>query len=73
MKRHPNFKADLVVFGLYVFLLGSVFSIFVLEKDSDARLGLFAASVWLLIVLGALYIRLKRKQSDKINERSEDS
>lgn len=67
MSKRPNFKADLVVFGLYIFLLASVFSIFVLEKDPDARLGLFAASVWLLIIVGAIYFRIRRNHKEENN------
>jgi FtsH-binding integral membrane protein len=67
MNRHPNFKADLFVFGIIVFLMGVVFSMFVLEKDHDARFSLFAISAWILVICVAAYIRLKRK-----DEESED-
>ena len=36
MHKRPDFKADMVVFAIAVFLLGIVFSVFVLEKDPDA-------------------------------------
>jgi len=69
MKHHPNFKADLAVFAIVIFLLGLVFSVFVLEKDPDARLGLFGISVWVLVIVGAAYFRIK---SDRKKERDEE-
>jgi L-asparagine transporter-like permease len=65
MKRNPDFKADLAVFALIIFLLGVVFSMFVLEKDPDARLGLFGVSVWILVIVGALYFRIKSSREEK--------
>jgi len=61
MKKRPEFKADMVVFGIIIFLLGIAFSMFVIEKDPDARLGLFGISIWILVIVGALYLRKKRK------------
>ncbi len=65
MKRNPNFKADLAVFALIIFLLGVVFSMFVLEKDPDARLGLFGISLWVLVIVGAIYFRIKTKNEEE--------
>ncbi len=65
MKKHPNFKADMFVFALVIFLLGVVFSYFVLEKDPDARLGLFGISIWVLVIVGALYLRMKAAQKNE--------
>lgn len=64
MSKHPNFKADLFIFGIIIFLMGIVFSMFVLEKDHDARLGLFGISAWILIVAIAAYMRFKKKNED---------
>ncbi|SCA57064.1 exported hypothetical protein [Candidatus Terasakiella magnetica] len=64
MSKNPNFKADMVVFGLFIFLLGVVFSVFVLEKDPDARLGLFGISIWVLVIVGALYMRKRSAEKD---------
>lgn len=69
MRHHPNFKADLAVFAIVIFLLGLVFSVFVLEKDPDARLGLFGISMWVLVIVGAAYFRIK---SDRKKERDEE-
>lgn len=64
MRKRPGFKADLVIFAIVLFLLGIVFSVFVLEKDPEARLGLFGISVWVLIIVGAAYLRLKKKKEE---------
>lgn len=69
MRHHSNFKADLAVFAIVIFLLGLVFSVFVLEKDPDARLGLFGISMWVLVIVGAAYFRIK---SDRKKERDEE-
>ncbi len=65
MKKRPGYKADLVIFAIVLFLLGIVFSVFVLEKDPDARLGLFGISAWVLVIAGAIYFRLKKKRKDE--------
>lgn len=65
MKKQPGFKADMVVFAIVIFLLGIVFSVFVLEKDPDARLGLFGISVWVLVIVGAIYLRIRKKNGDE--------
>lgn len=65
MKKHPNFKADLFVFGIVVFLMGVVFSMFVLEKDPDARMGLFGVSAWVLVIAIAAYMRMKKNNDDQ--------
>jgi len=65
MRQNPNFKADMVVFAIIIFLLGVVFSMFVLEKDPDARLGLFGVSVWVLVIVGAIYFRKRSSGDDK--------
>ncbi|NVK19250.1 MAG: hypothetical protein HWE30_11185 [Methylocystaceae bacterium] len=62
MKKRPEFKADMVVFGIIIFLLGIAFSMFVIEKDPDARLGLFGISIWILVIVGALYLRKKHNR-----------
>ncbi|WP_417782664.1 hypothetical protein [Terasakiella pusilla] len=59
MKKRPEFKADLFVFALILFLLGIAFSMFVIEKDPDARLGLFGISIWILVIVAALFWRKK--------------
>ena len=64
MNKRPEFKADMVVFAIIIFLLGIAFSMFVIEKDPEARLGLFGISVWILVIVGALYMR-KRRKADK--------
>ena len=64
MSKNPNFKADLFVFAIIVFLIGVVFSTFVLEKDHDARLGLFGVSAWVFVVAIAAFMRIKRKNDD---------
>jgi Sec-independent protein secretion pathway component TatC len=72
MKRNPNFKADMAVFALIIFLLGVVFSYFVIEKDPDARLGLFGISIWVLVIVGAIYFRKKtdeEKEQDAQNSK----
>ncbi|NVJ92917.1 MAG: hypothetical protein HWE34_14740 [Methylocystaceae bacterium] len=68
MSKRPEFKADMAVFALIIFLLGIAFSMFVLEKDPAARLGLFGISIWVLVIVGALYLRLKRAQKDHDDE-----
>ncbi|WP_135080909.1 hypothetical protein [Terasakiella sp. SH-1] len=65
MSKHPSFKADMAVFALIIFLLGSVFSFFVLEKDPDARLGLFGISIWVLVIIGAIVFRKRAAQRDE--------
>jgi len=65
MQKRPGFKADMVVFAIVIFLLGIVFSVFVLEKDPDARLGLFGISVWVLVIVGAIYMRVKKERKDE--------
>jgi|GEM_PF-1600762 len=69
MSKHPNFKADLFIFGIVIFLMGIVFSMFVLEKDPDARLGLFGISAWVLVVAIAAYMRFKKKNDDEGDDR----
>lgn len=73
MNQRPSFKADMVVFAIVLFLLGIVFSVFVLEKDPDARLGLFGISIWVLVIVGAFYLRLKAKQEDESDQTDEDN
>lgn len=65
MTKRPGFKADLAIFALIIFLGGIAFSMFVLEKEPDARLGLFGISIWVLVIVGAFYLRQKRKKNTK--------
>lgn len=69
MKKRPEFKADLFVFALIVFLLGIAFSMFVIEKDPDARLGLFGISIWILVIVAALFWRKKNSDDDAPDDR----
>lgn len=64
MTNKPNLKTDIAVFAFIIFLLSIAFSMFVLEKESDARLGLFAISSWILIIIGAVYVRQRRKNKN---------
>ena len=70
MKKHPRFQADLAIFILILFLLGMVFSYFVIEKDPEARLGLFGISVWILVIIGAIYIRNLLEKREEIRKLS---
>lgn len=65
MLKRPNVKADLFILALIFFLFGAVFSFFVLEKDPDARLGLFGISVWILAIVGAILYRRKTNPPPK--------
>lgn len=70
MSKNPSFKADLFVFGILMFFMAMAFSVFVLERDPQARLVLFGVSVWLLVIAAAAYTRLQKSRREKL-EREE--
>ncbi len=72
MNKRPEFKADMAVFAIIIFLLCIAFSMFVIEKEPDARLGMFAISVWILVIVGALYFRKRRaRQNEEKSQKDE--
>lgn len=73
MSKNPSFKADLVVFGILMFFMAMAFSVFVLEKDPQARLVLFGVSVWILVIAAAAYTRLQKSKREKLAQENTEA